>query len=107
MPSEYPLEAAVSAPQRGVAPRYGRQPDPRASNPLTANTRPASGWSLQVGRLEPLASGTGPSVATNLVPLSLTAEMAPPELPAYGRILLDVLEGRSALSIRADEGSHR
>jgi glucose-6-phosphate 1-dehydrogenase len=29
--------------------------------------------------------------------------MAPPELPAYGRILLDVLRGNSALSIRADE----
>jgi glucose-6-phosphate 1-dehydrogenase len=29
--------------------------------------------------------------------------MAPPELPAYGRILLDVLCGNSALSIRADE----
>jgi len=29
--------------------------------------------------------------------------MEPPELPAYGRILLDVLSGNSALSIRADE----
>ena len=29
--------------------------------------------------------------------------MAPPELPAYGRILLDVLEGNATLSIRADE----
>jgi glucose-6-phosphate 1-dehydrogenase len=29
--------------------------------------------------------------------------MDPPELPAYGRILLDVLSGNSALSIRADE----
>jgi glucose-6-phosphate 1-dehydrogenase len=27
----------------------------------------------------------------------------PPELPAYGRILLDVLHGKSALSIRGDE----
>jgi glucose-6-phosphate 1-dehydrogenase len=29
--------------------------------------------------------------------------MEPPELPAYGRILLDVLRSNSALSIRADE----
>jgi glucose-6-phosphate 1-dehydrogenase len=29
--------------------------------------------------------------------------MEPPELPPYGRILLDVLQGNSALSIRADE----
>jgi glucose-6-phosphate 1-dehydrogenase len=48
-------------------------------------------------------TGTGPSVASSLVPLTLSAEMEPPELPAYGRILLDVLHGNSALSIRADE----
>jgi glucose-6-phosphate 1-dehydrogenase len=48
-------------------------------------------------------TGTGPSVALGLVPLTLSAEMEPPELPAYGRILLDVLSGNSALSIRADE----
>jgi glucose-6-phosphate 1-dehydrogenase len=47
--------------------------------------------------------GTGPGVALSLVPLTLHAEMEPPELPAYGRILLDVLHGNSALSIRADE----
>ena len=48
-------------------------------------------------------TGTGPSVASSLVPLTLHAEMEPSELPAYGRILLDVLCGNSALSIRADE----
>jgi glucose-6-phosphate 1-dehydrogenase len=47
--------------------------------------------------------GTGPGVASSLVPLTLRAEMEPPELPAYGRILLDVLRGNSALSIRGDE----
>jgi glucose-6-phosphate 1-dehydrogenase len=48
-------------------------------------------------------TGTGPGVESNLVPLALSAAMKPPELPAYGRILLDVLRGNSALSIRADE----
>jgi glucose-6-phosphate 1-dehydrogenase len=48
-------------------------------------------------------TGTGPGVELSLVPLSLSAEMETPELPAYGRILLDVLSGNSALSIRADE----
>ena len=48
-------------------------------------------------------TGTGPGVALSLVPLTLSAEMEAPELPAYGRILLDVLHGTSALSIRADE----
>ena len=48
-------------------------------------------------------TGRGPGVELSLVPLILRAEMEPPELPAYGRILLDVLQGNSALSIRADE----
>ena len=48
-------------------------------------------------------TGTGAGAALSLVPLILRAEMEPPELPAYGRILLDVLSGNSALSIRADE----
>jgi glucose-6-phosphate 1-dehydrogenase len=51
-------------------------------------------------------TGTGPSGEMSLVPLTLTAHMEPPELPAYGRILLDVLRGNSALSIRADEAEH-
>jgi glucose-6-phosphate 1-dehydrogenase len=48
-------------------------------------------------------TGIGPGVAISLVPLTLSAQMEPPELPAYGRILLDVLRGNSALSIRGDE----
>jgi glucose-6-phosphate 1-dehydrogenase len=51
-------------------------------------------------------TGTGPGGTPSLVPLTLSAEMEPPELPAYGRILLDVLHGNSALSIRADEAEH-
>ncbi|WP_328441805.1 glucose-6-phosphate dehydrogenase [Streptomyces sp. NBC_00444] len=41
--------------------------------------------------------------ADELTPLSLTADMEPPGLPAYGRLLLDVLRGDPALSIRGDE----
>ncbi|MEV6987022.1 glucose-6-phosphate dehydrogenase [Sphaerisporangium sp. NPDC051017] len=44
--------------------------------------------------------GTG---AHTLAPLTLTAQMAPPDLPAYGRLLLDVLHGNAALFIRGDE----
>jgi glucose-6-phosphate 1-dehydrogenase len=47
-------------------------------------------------------TGIGARVGT-LVPLSLTARLDPPELPAYGRLLLDVLAGNAALSIRGDE----
>lgn len=46
-------------------------------------------------------TGIGP--AMGLAPLRLDAAMAPPELPAYGRILLDVLSANPALSIRGDE----
>jgi glucose-6-phosphate 1-dehydrogenase len=41
--------------------------------------------------------------AHSLVPLTLTTRLDPPELPAYGRLLLDVLTGNAALSIRGDE----
>ncbi|MFF0079089.1 glucose-6-phosphate dehydrogenase [Streptomyces canus] len=43
------------------------------------------------------------SRARALAPLSLIAGMEPPELPAYGRVLLDVLRGDPAMSIRGDE----
>ena len=48
-------------------------------------------------------SGTGPGAPLSLVPLTLSAEIEPSELPAYGRILLDVLRSDATLSIRADE----
>ena len=47
-------------------------------------------------------SGIGPHSHT-LAPHTLTAELEPPELPAYGRLLLDVLNRDPALSIRGDE----
>jgi len=48
-------------------------------------------------------TGTGPGATLSLVPLVLTADLQPPELPAYARILLDVLGGDTTLSIRGDE----
>ncbi|MEU0593668.1 glucose-6-phosphate dehydrogenase [Streptomyces ardesiacus] len=46
------------------------------------------------------ATGSRPETLTQL---SLTARMDAPDLPAYGRLLLDVLRGDPALSIRGDE----
>jgi glucose-6-phosphate 1-dehydrogenase len=37
------------------------------------------------------------------VALPFTAQLAAPDLPAYGRVLMDVLAGDSTLSIRGDE----
>jgi glucose-6-phosphate 1-dehydrogenase len=47
-------------------------------------------------------SAAGPR-ANTLVPVSLTAVLEPAELPAYGRLLLDVFNRDAALSIRGDE----
>jgi glucose-6-phosphate 1-dehydrogenase len=47
-------------------------------------------------------TGTGPRTDT-LAPLTLSTHLEPGELPAYGQLLLDILKGNSALSIRADE----
>jgi glucose-6-phosphate 1-dehydrogenase len=47
-------------------------------------------------------SGLGPRTRT-LVPLTLTADLEPPELPAYAHVLLDVFNRDAALSIRGDE----
>jgi glucose-6-phosphate 1-dehydrogenase len=71
------------------------QPAGPATNVLRFGLNPES-LSLEL-------TGTGPAPTLSLVPLVLTAEMQPPELPAYGRILLDVLRGDATLSIRADE----
>jgi glucose-6-phosphate 1-dehydrogenase len=48
-------------------------------------------------------TGTGPGATLSLAPLVLAAELPPPELPAYARVLLDVLGGDATLSIRGDE----
>jgi glucose-6-phosphate 1-dehydrogenase len=47
-------------------------------------------------------SGVG-SRAHTLAPFTLSAELEPAELPAYGRLLLDVFNRDPALSIRCDE----
>jgi glucose-6-phosphate 1-dehydrogenase len=39
----------------------------------------------------------------DLEPASLVAALAPQDLPAYSRLLLDVCEGDATLSIRGDE----
>jgi glucose-6-phosphate 1-dehydrogenase len=44
---------------------------------------------------------TGPP--PHLAPMILDAELSAPELPAYSRVLMNVLTGDSALSIRGDE----
>jgi glucose-6-phosphate 1-dehydrogenase len=49
------------------------------------------------------APGPPPHLTPRLAPLTLTAELPGPNLPAYSRVLMDVLEGDSTLSVRGDE----
>jgi glucose-6-phosphate 1-dehydrogenase len=71
----------------------GMQGDPRP-NVLRFGLEPES--------VDIYLSAVGPRAHT-LVPLTLTAELEPAELPAYGQLLLDVLNRDVALSIRGDE----
>jgi glucose-6-phosphate 1-dehydrogenase len=48
-------------------------------------------------------TGTGPGPYVELTPLTLQARLPAPVLPAYGRLLLDVLNDNPILSIRGDE----
>jgi len=48
-------------------------------------------------------TGRGPGHAFHLSPLTLHARLEPPALPAYASLLLDILNGNAALSIRGDE----
>jgi glucose-6-phosphate 1-dehydrogenase len=57
---------------------------------------------LDPERLTLELTGIGAHVGT-LAPLTLSAQMEPPGLPAYGGLLRQVLAGDAALSIRGDE----
>jgi glucose-6-phosphate 1-dehydrogenase len=48
-------------------------------------------------------TGRAPGPPPHLAPLTLDAPLPAPELPAYSRVLMDVLQGDSTLSIRGDE----
>jgi glucose-6-phosphate 1-dehydrogenase len=59
-------------------------------------------FGLEPESMEIEMSGVGARAHT-LVPMTLTTRLDSPELPAYGRLVLDVLNRDPALSIRADE----
>jgi glucose-6-phosphate 1-dehydrogenase len=52
-------------------------------------------------RLRLTGRAAGPPA--HLAPLNLDADLPAPDLPAYSRVLMDVLQGDSTLSIRGDE----
>src|SRR5262249_57161137 len=60
-------------------------------------------FGLQPEDLSLELTGTGPGASLSLVPVVMGAQLQPPQLPAYARVLLDVLGGDATLSIRGDE----
>ncbi len=66
------------------------------SNELRIGLDGPYGFALHLTGIE-----TGPP--PHLAPMVLDAELPAPELPAYSRVLMDVLTGNSALSTRGDE----
>jgi glucose-6-phosphate 1-dehydrogenase len=74
-----------------------------AAHPLAAG---ASEFSIGIDGPEEIALrliGGGPQTP---VPVSLTAPPPESDLPAYSRVLLDILSGGGALSVRGDEAEH-
>jgi glucose-6-phosphate 1-dehydrogenase len=79
------------------------RPVPHLPRGLHGDPRPnVLRFGLEPGSVVLEMSGIGPRAHT-LVPLTLTAESGPPELPAYARLLLDVFNRDPALSVRGDE----
>jgi glucose-6-phosphate 1-dehydrogenase len=76
---------------------------PRLPAELAASPPNRLRFGLEPEGLELQMTGVGPGAALTPVPLILTAELEEPELPAYGRLLLNVLSGDTALSVRGDE----
>jgi glucose-6-phosphate 1-dehydrogenase len=74
-----PFEASEEAPANRL--RFGLEPE---------------GLTLEL-------TGGGRGATFTLAPLTLQAQLEPSQLPAYGRLLLDVLSGDTTLSIRGDE----
>jgi len=58
---------------------------------------------LDPDRIHLVVNVNGPGDPFDLEHVELGTELAPQDLPAYGRLLLSVLEGDPTLSIRADE----
>ena len=58
---------------------------------------------LSPDRLELSVQINGPGDFFDLEPVTMSAALAPQEISAYGRVILDVLHGDPTLSIRGDE----
>jgi glucose-6-phosphate 1-dehydrogenase len=79
------------------------RPVPHLPFPANPEVRPnVMRFGLEPENVALELTGAG-SRAHSLSPLTLAAQLEPPTLPAYGRLLLDVVNRNAALSIRGDE----
>jgi glucose-6-phosphate 1-dehydrogenase len=74
-----------------------------AAQPLAAG---ASELSIGIDGPEEISLHLTGGAPGSPVPLMLTAPPPASDLPAYGRVLLDILSGGSALSVRGDEAEY-
>lgn len=73
---------------------FGQQHDP---------VRNLLRFMLHPDRIELTVNLNGAGDPFDLEPACLSTDLAPQDIPAYGRLLLDILEGDATLSIRGDE----
>jgi len=88
--------------RKGVIIRF--HPVPRL--PFDAPTPPANELRIGLDGPEELTlhlTGSAPGLPPQLTPLVLEAALPAADLGAYSQVLLDVLRGERALSIRGDE----
>jgi glucose-6-phosphate 1-dehydrogenase len=95
---------AFARDRKEVAVRFRQVPHLPFGQPDQAQAAPANvlrfGLEPEDLRLEMSSVGTDPGT---LAPLAMTAQLPPPGLPAYGQLLLNVLNQDARLSIRGDE----
>ncbi len=92
---------AMARDRKEVVVHFRQVPHLPSGDALPPSNRLRFGLEAQELSLE--LTGVGPGVGVSLVPLVLQAQLEEPELPAYGRLLLNVLSGDTTLSIRGDE----
>jgi glucose-6-phosphate 1-dehydrogenase len=93
---------ALARRRKGVVIRFRAAPD----LPFDLPTPPPNELRIGLDGPETFSlhlTGTSPGPPPHLVPLDLAADTVGTELPAYGHVLLDLLAGDFARSIRGDE----
>jgi glucose-6-phosphate 1-dehydrogenase len=104
---------AGPAPPSGCVPASAEQGPSRGGRALSPRPAPAAEaadpapnvlrFGLDPETLTLELTGTGPGPSLRLAPLTFRAQLPPAVVPAYGRLLLDVLNDDPTLSIRGDE----